>query len=928
MSERSVSKSRRLLGKAVKVAIAVIGTIVALLAVAIILGPYLIPTSAVERAVSNKTKEDLGRPATLGDFSLSLVTGVKLTLTDLVIQEKEGYGARPFLKVDKVTLDADIWPMLGRKFVVNKLTIEQPELSVVKNREGQYNILDFPEKPEEEPFRFKDLPKFRISKSSLSNGTIHFTDLSRNESSKLQNINGEIIAAADPPRETAELTKAVLTFDGFSASARGAMAPANGKTTVNDFVADAAIDFDKLGEVLAAILPVKLAGTSTYHASIDGPLTALKTQSEFVLLNFEITGEQLREPARIQKLTSRQSSVIDAENLSAKSIISEVQSDSLGISGKLTGHVANLREASGIDLQTESRIDLDKLSAFANAFAPRAVKAAGKLTTKGTMTGDFDKDFAARGLAQIDSFRLESPAMPEPYTEERMSFVYDLLLQEKKKVTVNDFKFDSALLSAQASGSAAPDAANLNGTAHANLANISALLAGLGLLPPQTSFEGELDGKLAAKTAEKGINCSFDAKIKNFILSSPYLDQPYREDQMTMAGSLMAVFQDAQIDSIRDGRLKMTSKLAAADATFAASQLSGQPRVNMVADVLADLAPIADLLIAMGSLEKDSKASGKLEATITVRTEEQAADGRQQQPARHHAAAESPGVQLAFAGNDPAVLAMLAQAAAAQSPNGPMLPESMDRFIVTTDVKSTGKIIYNQIEVDKLTAKVNLAKRVLAVDATADLYEGKFDMTSESALGADPPTHKFTCKARGITLREELGRLFGRFVPLLALPLGQIEGRLDGEGQFTAEGADSEKMLRSLNGIGEAAMPEDVRVRLPVLGEIAGLQQFANIRFGRMGSAVRVRNGIAANETVFTAPDLTLRLAGTTQLYEPRKIEYRLTMAGDRVAKTLGFLLKDKKELPIGLSGTLDEPKAKLLVSNLLIPLLDRLKLP
>ncbi|HUS57784.1 MAG TPA: hypothetical protein VM141_03955, partial [Planctomycetota bacterium] len=83
MSERSVSKSRRLLGKAVKVAIAVIGTIVALLAVAIILGPYLIPTSAVERAVSNKTKEDLGRSATLGDFSLSLVTGVKLTLTDL-----------------------------------------------------------------------------------------------------------------------------------------------------------------------------------------------------------------------------------------------------------------------------------------------------------------------------------------------------------------------------------------------------------------------------------------------------------------------------------------------------------------------------------------------------------------------------------------------------------------------------------------------------------------------------------------------------------------------------------------------------------------------------------------------------------------------------------------------------------------------------
>ena len=95
-----------------------------LLAAAVILVPALISTSTAEWIISQNTKESLGRPAKLGDFFMSLAGGLRVVISDLVIEDKEEYGDRPLLKVDKITISADILPLLKKEIVVNNLSIE------------------------------------------------------------------------------------------------------------------------------------------------------------------------------------------------------------------------------------------------------------------------------------------------------------------------------------------------------------------------------------------------------------------------------------------------------------------------------------------------------------------------------------------------------------------------------------------------------------------------------------------------------------------------------------------------------------------------------------------------------------------------------------------------------------------------------------
>ncbi|HUW35368.1 MAG TPA: AsmA family protein [Planctomycetota bacterium] len=626
MSTSQKSAPRRsVVKKIAKIAGIVVGTIILLFLIAVAIGPYLIPTSAVERIISKNTQQDLGRPAKIDDVSVSLIAGVKMTVTNLEISDKPEYGDRPLLKIGRVVLDADLLPLLGkRRLVVNKLSIEHPEVSVVKAKDGRYNVMDVPPRPPEKPEKEKEpaepqeLPSFKISNFSLSDGSLTLTDLATQETQKIGSITAELSAEADPSRGQADIAKATLSFDGFNASAKGKVEQQNGATVVKDFRVDSAINLNKLGPRFAAVLPVNMSGDSEYHVSLDGPITELKTKVDFTLSGFELTGAKLRKPARIDNLQVRKTAVLNLEQMTAPSFVSETKSDSLGLELKVSGKMGNIRRGGAVDIAMSGKADLGKLADFANSFTAKPVRAEGMATGEGTIVGDPSRELVAKGKGEITNLLFEGPGMPKPYTEERVSLAYEVAARERKSFAIKEFSLTSNLLNAQASGTVSAETADLKANAQADLSQASALLAGMGLLPEGTSFGGKLAGNLGAKNVEGGVEGTIESTIRNFFVVSPLLKERYAEDEVKLSGSALVGIANGTAETVSNTRFALKSKLADVSGTVSTVQLAQPAEIKMDADVNADLSPIGDLLVVMEYLEKGTSMKGRVQGTIAL----------------------------------------------------------------------------------------------------------------------------------------------------------------------------------------------------------------------------------------------------------------------------------------------------------------------
>jgi len=240
-----------------------------------------------------------------------------------------------------------------------------------------------------------------------------------------------------------------------------------------------------------------------------------------------------------------------------------------------------------------------------------------------------------------------------------------------------------------------------------------------------------------------------------------------------------------------------------------------------------------------------------------------------------------------------------------------------------TGTAQSGGIDFNQIHVDKADAKFALERRVFTIDGRALLYQGNLDFKDESHLGKAPPDHKIVLAMRDMLLTGEISALIKKAVPFLSLPLGDVEGKFDADVDLAAQGSDKQAFLKTTNGSGKLTMPENARARLPAFLRLP--PEYSSLAFGKMESNFTIRNGLMNSETLFTAPDLTLKLAGTTQLPDPQNIEYHVFLTGPRVGKDLKKFLSKDGESPVGFGGTLTQPKAKVYFKNILGPLLQDL---
>jgi AsmA protein len=123
------------MGRKLRIVAIVVGVVVVLLLIA----PFLIPINQFRPTIEAKASQALGRKVQVGDLSLSLLGG-SLSAQSLLIGDDPKFSPSPFLTAKSVKVGVEIMPLIFSKSLnVTGVTIENPEVTLLRNPAGQWN---------------------------------------------------------------------------------------------------------------------------------------------------------------------------------------------------------------------------------------------------------------------------------------------------------------------------------------------------------------------------------------------------------------------------------------------------------------------------------------------------------------------------------------------------------------------------------------------------------------------------------------------------------------------------------------------------------------------------------------------------------------------------------------------------------------------
>ena len=122
-----------------KIIYIVSGLIVLLLLVALLL-PFIIDANKFKPQVESAAESALGRKVAIGNIRLALFSG-GVSLEDIAISEDPKFGSGSFLSARSVAVGVEMMPLIfSRELHVTGVTIDQPEVTLLRSASGEWNF--------------------------------------------------------------------------------------------------------------------------------------------------------------------------------------------------------------------------------------------------------------------------------------------------------------------------------------------------------------------------------------------------------------------------------------------------------------------------------------------------------------------------------------------------------------------------------------------------------------------------------------------------------------------------------------------------------------------------------------------------------------------------------------------------------------------
>ncbi|HEX5221976.1 MAG TPA: hypothetical protein VFZ59_20605 [Verrucomicrobiae bacterium] len=163
--------------------------ILALVAVAAVVGLLLSKDAILKAAVEQQIRAQTGMDAKIGRLSLGLLSPV-VTIENLTLHNTAEFGGTPFLDVRELHLEFDRDALAKRKLKITLLRLNLEELTVVRNPNGTTNIAALNTPEAAKPTRLAGDVEFKgVDVLNLSLGKIQLIDLKEPRNNRIRNVN-------------------------------------------------------------------------------------------------------------------------------------------------------------------------------------------------------------------------------------------------------------------------------------------------------------------------------------------------------------------------------------------------------------------------------------------------------------------------------------------------------------------------------------------------------------------------------------------------------------------------------------------------------------------------------------------------------------------------------------------------------------------
>ena len=175
----------------------------------------------VKTQISQYAKTSTGRDLIIkGSLHASFWPQFGISVHDISLSNPNGFGDEPFLSAKKLTINAELMPLLHHQLSVNRASLSDAVINLQKNRQGQTNwtfksnttqAKNTPtaEDAGSQNSEQKNTMQFNIAGISLAHSTINYTDAQTDQHLSLQDAN---VTSSDIQLERPFPIKGTFTF--------------------------------------------------------------------------------------------------------------------------------------------------------------------------------------------------------------------------------------------------------------------------------------------------------------------------------------------------------------------------------------------------------------------------------------------------------------------------------------------------------------------------------------------------------------------------------------------------------------------------------------------------------------------------------------------------------------------------------------------
>jgi AsmA protein len=114
--------------------------VVAVLLVVLIAVPFLVNVNSFRPKIETELSGAMGRQLTLGDLSLSLLSG-SVVASNIAIADDPAFGKLPFVTAKSLKVGVELLPLIfSKQLNVTEVSLEQPQITLLKTADGKWNF--------------------------------------------------------------------------------------------------------------------------------------------------------------------------------------------------------------------------------------------------------------------------------------------------------------------------------------------------------------------------------------------------------------------------------------------------------------------------------------------------------------------------------------------------------------------------------------------------------------------------------------------------------------------------------------------------------------------------------------------------------------------------------------------------------------------